>query len=158
MFIPKSMYQALTFYHNITRWLVVVSLLYALYRACRGCAGRLPFTKTDNAVRHWTATLAHVQLVIGLLLYFQSPVVQYFRAHFREALHTADTAFFGIVHPLLMLTAVVVLTIGSSLARRSPSDPGKFKTMLIWFSVAFLLLFTAIPWPFSPFASRPLFR
>lgn len=152
------MYQALTFYHNTMRWLVLASLLYALYRAYKGYFSKAAFSRTDNLVRHWTATIAHIQLMIGMLLYFQSPVIRYFMANLKDAVKNMDLAFFGFIHSSLMLTAIVLITIGSAKSKRKQADRDKFKTMFIWFSVALFIIFIAIPWPFSPFAKRPYFR
>lgn len=152
------MYSTLIFLHSLTRWLVVISLTYALYRGYTGFKFQKTFTKTDNAVRHWTATIAHIQLVIGILVYTQSPSIKYFRKHTREALQNWDVTFYSLVHALVMLLAIVLLTIGSAKAKRMPADREKFKTMLLWFFIAFMLIFIAIPWPFSPLSNRPFFR
>lgn len=152
------MFQILISSHSIVRWLVLASLLWAIFRAYRGLTANLPFSKTDNAVRHWTATIAHIQLLIGILLFTQSPQVQFFWKNTASAIHYKDPLFFGLIHIVLMLVAVVVLTIGSALSKRKPTDQEKFKTMLTWFSIALLLIFLAIPWPFSPLAERPYFR
>jgi hypothetical protein len=152
------MYQTLTFYHSIVRWLVLVSLVYAIFTAYKGYATKKNFTKTDNAIRHWTATIAHMQLVIGIILYAQSPIIKYFWAHLADATKMLDTTFFGLIHIALMLTAIVCITVGSALAKRKKTDTEKFKTMLVWFSVSLLIIFIAIPWPFSPLANRPYFR
>lgn len=152
------MYSSLLFFHSLFRWLVLASLLYALIRACQGYTSRRVFTKLDNATRHWTATLAHIQLTVGFTLYVTSPVVKAFFANFNGAVHHINTAFFGIVHILFMLVAIIVITIGSALAKRKATDQEKFRTMLVWFSIALFLIFMAIPWPFSPFANRPYLR
>lgn len=152
------MFETLTFYHSLFRWLVLASLLYAIYRACKGYFSKGTFAKTDNAVRHWTATIAHIQLVIGMVLYLKSPSVKYFWGNFKEAVKNIDVAFFALIHILLMLAAIVLITIGSSLAKRKPTDREKFRTMLVWFSIALTMIFIAIPWPFSPLANRPYFR
>jgi len=154
----NTMYQTLTFYHSIVRWLVLASLIYAIYTSFKGYYLKSPFSKNDNAVRHWTATIAHIQLLIGILLYSQSPIIKYFWKNFKEAIHNSDIAFFGLIHMLLMLTAIVFITVGSALAKRKQTDSQKFKTMLVWFSVALLIIFIAIPWPFSPIANRPYLR
>lgn len=154
----KTMYETLTFYHTLMRWLVLAGLLFAIYRAFKGYRSKTAFTQTDNAVRHWTATIAHIQLLIGMVLYFQSPIVQYFWANRKEAIHNTDITFFSLIHITLMLTAIVIITIGSALTKRKSADTEKFKTMLVWFSIALLIIFIAIPWPFSPFANRPYFR
>lgn len=152
------MFQTLTFFHSIVRWLVLISLLWSIFRAYRGMASNLVFSKRDNSIRHWTATIGHIQLLIGILLFTQSPHVQYFWKYTSVAVHNPESLFFGLIHIVLMLAAIVVLTVGSALSKRRLSDRGKFKTMLIWFAIALLLILIAIPWPFSPVAQRPYFR
>ncbi|WP_080779170.1 hypothetical protein [Chryseobacterium phocaeense] len=152
------MYQTLTFLHSLFRWIVLLSLVYAIWRSCRGYFYHKIFTKTDNGVRHWTATIAHVQLILGILLYTKSPIVKYFWKNFSEAKASLDLLFFGLIHILLMITAVVLITIGSAFAKRKNTDSEKFKTMLICFAMALAVIFMAVPWPFSPFVNRPYFR
>jgi cytochrome bd-type quinol oxidase subunit 2 len=152
------MYQALIFLHSLMRWFVLVSLLYAVYRAIRGIVSAAAFSKTDNAVRHWTATIAHIQLMLGMVLYFKSPVAGLFRSNLKAAAQKFEVTFYGLVHPLLMLAAIVVITIGSAKEKRKETNPDKFKTMLTWFSLALVIILLAIPWPFSPLSNRPYLR
>jgi hypothetical protein len=152
------MYSALLVLHSLFRWLVLFSLLYSIYRAYRGLSRKTAFTKTDDRWRHWTATIAHLQLVIGFTIYLKSPVVKFFFSNFRQASGHLETLFFGAIHILFMLAAIIIITIGSALAKRRQSDPEKFKTMGLWFALAFIIIFLAIPWPFSPLANRPYFK
>lgn len=152
------MYQTLTFLHSTFRWLVLLSLLYAVFRAYRGYFSQKVFSKTDNSVRHWTATIAHIQLVLGITLYSQSPIVKYFWKNFNEAKESLDLLFFGLIHIFLMLFSIILITIGSAVSKRKTSDKEKFKTILIYFVLALFIIFIAIPWPFSPLANRPYFR
>lgn len=152
------MYQYLLVFHSLFRWLVLGSLLFAIYRAYSGYFKNRLFSKIDDSIRHWTATIAHIQLIIGIILYIKSPVTHYFWSNFNEAIKYVDTAFFGLYHFLLMLTSVVLITIGSALAKRKPTDKEKFKTMLFWFCLTLLIIFIAIPWPFSPLVNRPYIR
>ena len=142
--------------HSLLRWLVLGSLLYAIYVSFRGVLKRQAFTAKANAIRHWTATIAHVQLLAGMTVYLQSPVVKATVAVvdplWRE--HT----FFKYVHSSLMIFAIVLVTIGSAKAKRVPGDQQKYTTVLKWFIAALVLLLIAIPWPFSPLAQRPYFR
>ncbi|MET3879935.1 hypothetical protein [Chitinophaga sp. OAE865] len=152
------MYQSLTFLHSLFRWLVLISLIYAVFRAAKGYFNRATFSKADNLTRHWTATIAHIQLFIGITFYFHSPVIRYFLNNFSTARKSSDMLFFGMIHSTLMLFSIVLITIGSALAKRKPTDNGKFKTMLVWYAIALIVIFIVIPWPFSPFANRPYFR
>lgn len=153
-----ALYQILIFCHSLVRWLVLISLLYAIFRAYKGYASNAQFSKTDNAIRHWTVTVAHIQLVTGITLYTQGAVIKYFWNNFNEAIHNLGSAFFGLIHIILMITAIILITIGSALSKRKSTDKKKFKTMLIWYSISLFIIFIAIPWPFSPLANRPYFK
>lgn len=152
------MYQILMLCHSYMRWLVLASLILAIYRAGKGYFLKSKFSDTDNTIRHWTATIAHIQLMIGMVLYFQSPIVKYFLANFKTSIESFDPKFFGWIHSSLMLISIILITIGSAVSKRKQTDSDKFKTMLIWFSISLIIIFIAIPWPFSPFSTRPYFR
>lgn len=152
------MYDVLLRLHSFTRWLVLLSLLFAIFTAYKGWLGKKPFTAFANKVRHITATIAHVQLLLGLLLYFISPLVQYFLTFFKEAVHQREYRFFGMEHASMMLIAVTLITIGSSSAKRKTNDKVKYRIMALWFTAALLVIISSIPWPFSPVISRPWIR
>ena len=157
------MYSILLTLHNATRWLVLIALLSSIGIAVTGLRQRLPpapprkFTAAANAWRHWTATVTHIQLLLGMILYLQSPIVKYPVPG--DPAHLVDQhIFFRYIHITLMFVAVILITIGSAKAKRMPDDRIKYRTMLVWFAAGLLVLLIAIPWPFSPLAARPLIR
>jgi hypothetical protein len=152
------MYSILLATHSLLRWLVLVSLLYSIFIAYRGWLFNKTYTRVDDRVRSVTTTIVHIQLVIGVWLYCISPVVHYFLHNFSEGVHNRQIRFFGMEHISMMVIAVTVFTIGSSKARRKPTDREKFKTMATWFTAALLIILSSIPWSFSPLISRPNFR
>lgn len=152
------MYNTLLALHSFTRWLVLGSLALALFCAYRGWLLKKTFSKTDNQVRIISAAVAHVQLVLGLTLYFISPIVNYFLHNFKTAVHERVIRFFGMEHITMMLVAIVLITIGSAKAKRKPTDEQKFKTWAVWYTVALVIIFFSIPWAFSPLTSRPYYR
>lgn len=152
------MYPTLLALHSLTRWLVLGSLLFATIWAYRGWLLNKLYLKFDNSVRHITATIAHVQLVLGICLYFISPIVTYFLHNFGTAVHERTIRFFGMEHIAMMLIGIIVITIGSVKAKRKETDREKFKTMAIWFTVGLLIILSSVPWSFSPLISRPNFR
>lgn len=152
------MYQTLTFLHSLVRWMVLFSLAYSIFRAYRGYFKNLKFSGTDDTARHWTATIAHIQLMLGIALYSQSPIVKYFWKNFNEAKESFDILFFGLIHMILMLISITLITIGSAVSKRKLSDKEKFRSMLVYYGIALILILVAIPWPFSPLANRPYIR
>jgi hypothetical protein len=152
------MYPIILALHSLLRWFVLTSLLFAIFCAYRGWFSRKKFSSFDNAVRHWAATIAHIQLALGLWLYSISPVIDYFLHHYKDAVHQREVRFFGMEHSLMMLTAIIIITVGSAKAKRKQTDTEKFKSMALWFTLGLLVILTSIPWPFSPLASRPYIR
>lgn len=151
------MYFALLVLHSLLRWLMLGSLCYAIYTALRGVTQRQPFTQKANAIRHWTTTFTHIQLVIGMALYIQSPLVNV-KVTGMQVESFNEYTYFKYVHISLMILAVVLITIGSARAKRVATDQEKYKMMLTWFLIALVILLIAIPWPFSPLAQRPWLR
>ncbi|WP_090382651.1 hypothetical protein [Dyadobacter sp. SG02] len=152
------MYQTLLILHSINRWLVLASLFYATWMAWTGLRSGKSFSGRNNAIRHITATISHIQLLLGLSLYMISPVVKFGGAEAPGATLVSEHVFFQLIHTALMAVAVVIITIGSAKAKRAASDGQKFRIMLIWFAIGLLIILAAIPWPFSPLANRPYFR
>lgn len=152
------MYVFLLALHSLVRWFVLATLLFAIFRAYRGWLGNKTFSKIDNAARIAAASCAHVQLVVGLWLYFISPIVSYFLHNFSTAVKMRQIRFFGMEHVTMMLLAIVIITIGSVKTKKRATNDGKFLTMALWFTVALILIFTSIPWGFSPLVNRPYFR
>jgi phosphoglycerol transferase MdoB-like AlkP superfamily enzyme len=152
------MYNTILTLHSLCRWLVLATLLIAINRSYTGWLTSLAFTKQDNRLRHITATIAHIQLILGLWLYFISPVISYFLHHYKEAVHMRQIRFFGMEHSLMMLVAIIIITFGSSIAKRKNTHKARFKTIAIWYTVALVVILINIPWPFSPMVARPWLR
>ncbi|UUC43835.1 hypothetical protein [Flavobacterium cerinum] len=152
------MYPILLSLHSLFRWFVLLSLLLAIGVAAFGYIKKSAFSKSVNHLRHWTATISHIQLVIGMLLYTQSPFVSYFYDTYKSGNLNTEALFFGVIHIILMFIAILFISIGSAKAKRQTDDTQKYRTMLTWFTLGLVLIFIAIPWPFSPLASRPLLR
>ncbi|MGL4632030.1 MAG: hypothetical protein ACRCVT_12575 [Leadbetterella sp.] len=152
------MYSTVLALHSLWRWAILISILYSLYRAYNGWLTKRVFSKQDNRVRHWTATILHIQLIIGVWLYFVSPIIDYFLNNYKEAVHHREIRFFGMEHSIMMIVGIIFITIGSAKAKRKQLDINKFKTMAIWFTMGLLLIFSSIPWSFSPLVQRPLYR
>jgi MFS-type transporter involved in bile tolerance (Atg22 family) len=87
-----------------------------------------------------------------------SPIVKFNVAEETVTGMVSEHTFFRLIHISLMVISILVITIGSARAKRAEMDRLKFKILLIWFSIALLIILMAIPWPFSPLANRPYFR
>ena len=152
------MYQTLLTVHSLVRWISLVLLVYMIIRAYSGWLSSGKFTSGDSSIRKWTITSLHLQLIIGIILYFISPITTYFIGHFSETVGTRSIRFFGMEHVIMMFAAIVIATIGSARSKRRAEDILKFKTLAIWLTISLILILAAMPWPFSQAISRPWFR
>jgi len=152
------MFSIVLILHSLIRWFVLITLVISIFYSLKGWYNNEPFRKFDNYLRFITVSFAHTQLVLGLWLYLMSPLVKYFLENFKESIHVTQLRFFGMEHITMMLLAMTCITVGASISRRKKMDQEKFKAIAIWYSIGFMLIFTSIPWAFSPFTSRPYFR
>ena len=152
------MYATLLALHSLIRWFVFTSLVLSVVVAYRGWLTNRPFSKFVNVLRVFTEIFANIQLVVGVWLYFISPIVAYFFANFKDAVGQREIRFFGMEHVTMMLAAMVLIFIGSAKTGKRRTDTARYKTMAIWFSIALFLILTSIPWAFSPLVSRPWLR
>lgn len=140
------MYTTLLSIHSIVRWFILIVFIYAIIRAFYGLLLKKEFSKTDNKVLFVTALLAHIQLLVGVWLYFISPIVSFFIHNFPVAVKQNEFRFFGMEHGLTMLLAIILITIGSSLAKRKETSKSKFKTIALWYGLSLVLILIAIPY------------
>lgn len=152
------MYPVVLALHSCTRYAVVASLLYTTVRSLYGWLARARYTRADRSVQLFAVAAVHFQVVVGFILYFCSPLLDYFRSDIKAGMSIPELRFFGVVHLACMLIASVVLTIGGAKARRAADDTEKFRTVALYFIAAGVLILLAVPWPFSPFAARPWIR
>jgi hypothetical protein len=148
------MYRLFLTLHSWNRWAVLLALLAALWRAYRGWLGRQPHLPTDRRLGSVLTGLLHLQLLLGLTLYFGlSPWTQRAAANRAAAWHDPTLRFWSITHISLMVTAVIVAQIGQSIARRAATDAARHRWAALGYSVATALVLVGIP-----FASRPWLR
>lgn len=152
------MYPHLLATHNLLRWVFLVFILISLVQAYSGWLGNRPYTKIANLFKTLTVSTIHLQLIIGVILYFVSPLVAEFLGNMGGSMKNKDLRFFGMEHAVMMLLAVVCVTIGSAKSKRQPNDAAKYKTIAIWFTIALVLILVAVPSEFSPMNIRPNFR
>ncbi len=152
------MYPFLLALHSLIRWLVVIAIVVSLFTTWRGWLQSQTFTTRNRLIRTVTTAVSHIQGMIGIALYFISPVVQYFLHNFGNAVKLREIRFFGLEHSSMMLTGIILLTIGAYKSKRRPTDKEQFKTLAIWYTIAFVIMFFSIPWAFSPLTSRPYLR
>ncbi|WP_156169604.1 hypothetical protein [Sphingobacterium sp. IITKGP-BTPF85] len=73
----------------------------------------------DYILQIVTLILLYIQFIVGLTLYFESPIVHYFIKNFNEAIKLRQVRFFGMEHITMMTIGILVFTIGYIKARKN---------------------------------------
>jgi hypothetical protein len=140
------MYPVLLAIHNIFRWVVVIMALVALFRAYSGWLGKREWVPADRAVGSFFAVSLDIQLLLGLLLYFLGSWFGALTADFGGAMRSDVLRFFTLEHAFYMILAVIVVHVGSVLARRAPESLFKHRRAAIAYSLVALFLIVGVPW------------
>jgi type IV secretory pathway TrbD component len=148
------MYRFVLTLHSWNRWAVLLALLAALWRAYRGWLGGRPFLPPDRRLGAVLTGLLHLQLLVGMTLYFGlSPWTQRAATNRTAAWHDPTLRFWSVTHISFMLTAIIAAQIGQSIAKRAATDAARHRWAALGYSVAAVLILLGIP-----FESRPWFR
>jgi uncharacterized membrane protein (DUF485 family) len=144
--IAFMLYTILQHVHSGLRWVVLLLLLWTIWGAFQGRQKGAAFADADRKRGLFAMISAHVQLLLGLLLYFISPYVKFEGGIMKDSL----LRFYTVEHISMMLIAIVLITLGYSRANKKADDRAKFQTQLVFFLIALLVILAAIPWPFRP--------
>ncbi len=138
------MYNGLLHAHSGLRWILLLLLVAAVVNALIKWQKSQAYTAGDRKIGLFAMVFTHIQLVLGLILYFISPKVVFAA----ESMKVAALRFFLVEHITIMLIAVAVITIGHVKVKKTLDDESKFKKTFIWFLTGLVLILIGIPWPF----------
>lgn len=142
------MYTGLLHFHSLLRWVLLLLLIVVVVKAWMGRSGGKTFSAGDKKLSLFTMITAHLQLVLGGLLYMVSPTVQSAIADMGAAMKNSVARFWAVEHLLTMIIAIALLTIGHIKAKKAATDQEKFKALSLWFTIGLILILASIPWPF----------
>ena len=136
----------LTGLHNLVRWLVIIAGVLAFVVMITGLSGRRFGPGDKRAGLIYTAVI-DLQLLLGLLLFFVSPLTRGAMQNMGVAMGDSVMRFFLVEHTLMMVLAVVAAHIGYSLSKKeSIPDRGRFLRGAIFYGLSLVLIALAIPW------------
>lgn len=136
------MYHFLQKFHSGWAYLALLLLLVAVVNAIIGVTSKKDFTAKDRKIALFALIGTHTQLLIGILLYFVSPLG---KAAFGQ-MSNAELRLTSLEHPLINLIAIILITIGWSKHKKLINSEVKFKTFAIYYGLGLLLILSRIPW------------
>lgn len=133
----------LTAAHSGLRWIVLILILAAIFNAIAAkSSGK--YEKKDKMLNLFAMVFLHIQLLLGIVLYFMSPKVTFAEGWMKNAM----TRFYGMEHVLIMLIAITLVTIGRKKAEKASLAANKHAAIIKFYAIGLILILAGIPWPF----------
>jgi len=134
---------ALIHTHSGLRWIVLLVLLVAIFRALIR-RGTKEYDKSDQKLNLFALIFTHIQVTIGIILIFVSSKISFDPGWMK----VSYMRFYMMEHIPLMLIAAILLTIGRRKAEQKATSTRKHTTIVVFYGITLLLILAAIPWPF----------
>jgi heme A synthase len=133
--------------HSGWAYIALIIIIYAVFNAVKGLSSKKEFTDKDLRISLFTLIVFHIQLIIGLIAYFTSAQFSFLIENgMGAAMKDSGIRLLVVEHPLMMILAVIIITIGFSKHKKKTTDNAKFKTIAIYYGIALLFVLSKIPW------------
>lgn len=127
--------------HSILRYVILILLVVVIVKSLMGWLGKQPFRKSDEKLALFLLISAHIQLLIGFVLYFgTSSLVQFNSA----TMKVKEIRYWSVEHILMMIIAIVLITAAKSSLKRLSTDEAKHKRLFIFNGIALVIIVVAI--------------
>jgi uncharacterized membrane protein SirB2 len=142
------MYLGLKHLHSTLAYVALLALVVAVVMLWIASRGGKPFLKTEKRWALIGLISAHLQLVIGLVLYFVSHVG--YSNLSGEVMGDKIGRLYALEHPLTMIIGIIFITLGYARAKRASEDKRKYKFLVLFYGLGLLLILLRIPWHVWP--------
>jgi uncharacterized membrane protein len=123
--------------HSGWRYIVIILLVAAIATAVSGWLNKKPYTEGNRKLNVFTLISAHIQLLIGLILYFMN-------SWYKIDSSVALGRYWKMEHISMMIFAVILITVGNARSKRSIEAAAKHKAISIYFILALVIIMGAI--------------
>jgi MFS family permease len=133
-------YSFFRYFHSGFRYVVIILVLLAIFQSLAGWLGKRPYTEGNRKANLFALISVHTQFLLGIILYFLSPFVQFNS----QTMKSFDTRYWTVEHAIAMLIAIALITIGHSKSKKIALPEGKHKTIAIFYTLALAIIVAAI--------------
>ena len=132
--------------HSYWAYIVLGVLLLAISNAFVGRFSNKPFTIKDLRISLFALIVTHIQLLIGLILYFVSPRFSTWQEGIGAVMGDSALRLYLVEHPITNILAVVLITMGWSMHKRKAESGKRFMRIGLFYLLGFVILLSRIPW------------
>ncbi|MEM7381988.1 MAG: hypothetical protein AAF361_12430 [Bacteroidota bacterium] len=133
--------------HSYLAYIVLAFLIIAFVNALIGYVSNKEFAlEKDFRISLFALILSHIQLLLGLILYFVS--TSGFNAIQQLGIGGMNSAarLLALEHPVTNILAIVFITIGWSRHKKTDNSKKKFGRIALFYGIGLVLILSRIPW------------
>jgi hypothetical protein len=132
--------------HSILRWVLLVIILITIVKSAAGWLKKYNYSPMDDKFALFTMIFVHTQLLLGVILYFLSPIVSRGLQDMSMTMKTTVLRFWVVEHLVGMLIAIALITIGRVVSKKKADPVSKHRTITIFFVLGLIAMLAAMPW------------
>ena len=139
------MYTGLQHAHSGLAYLALLALVLVIFWALIGTLSGREFQEKDRKIALIAFIICHIQLLVGLILYFVSPLGFSLLAG-GGAMADATARLTALEHPLINIVAIVLISVGYIRSKKLKSSTAKFRSIYMMYAIGLVLILSRIPW------------
>ncbi len=141
------MFEIIQTLHSYLAYVALAVLFFAVANAIMGLVGNKMFTMgKDLRLSLFALILCHIQLLVGLILYFVSANGFSAIREFGMGGLTSAARLLAVEHPFVNILALVLITVGWSRHKKFMEGKKKFKSIALFYGLGLILILSRIPW------------
>ncbi len=126
-------------------YLVIAGLAFVFIYALIGALSNRQFTDKDRKFGLIGFIPAHIQLLVGIITYFVSPL-GFSNMSSGNAMADSMSRLYALEHPLMNIIAIVLITVGYSRAKKLTESRARFRSLYMFYGIALIMIIARIPW------------
>lgn len=139
------MYTGLQHLHSGIAYLALLALIIVIVLMLIGALSNRNFTERDRKIAMIAFIFAHIQLLVGLILYFVSPL-GFALLRSGEAMSDPVARLTALEHPLINIIAIIVISIGYIRSKKLTVSRSQFRSIYMTYAIGLVLILSRIPW------------
>ncbi|XLS28923.1 hypothetical protein ACJD0Z_17215 [Flavobacteriaceae bacterium M23B6Z8] len=141
------MYETIRILHSYWAYLALLVLVLAGINALIGYSSNRNFGNKDLRISLFGLIFSHIQLLIGIVLYFvSSRFALWSELGMGGIMKNADARLLLVEHPTTNIIAIALITIGWSKHKKQTTDKGKFGKIALFYLIGLILILSRIPY------------
>ncbi len=132
--------ETLILVHSYLRYFILIALIVVILKSLLGWLQNKPYGVWDNKLGLYLFIFTHMQLLVGLILYVTSDMVQFSGA----AMKNGTLRYWLVEHSIMMVIAIVLITMARITSKKMTSDVARHRRMVVFNVLALVIIIVAI--------------